>query len=203
MPCRWTLTSTLLFTHLQFMSSHYHQPPSCCWPFLPCREGEMDLKEEQKEEEKSLWANAHLLPDLHMEFINKIQSLTGFWHHWRTCFELISEELVVTAKHRAMMQLTVLLSLCWYTSVWSYGKGRLGLIYFCHIQYCLFDTAIHIPYLNVFLQPYSFFDFKSWLIDLLATWGSTTCYRPRWIHYHLLYTVGIVAKSFPHPTDRE
>lgn len=100
MLCRWTLTSTLLFTHLQFMSSHYTtNPHPAAWPLLPCREGEMDLKEEQKEEEKSLWANAHLLSDLHMELINKRQSLTGFWHHWRTCFELISEELMVRVKH--------------------------------------------------------------------------------------------------------
>lgn len=49
MLSRWTLTSTLLFTHLQFMSSHDPHPAS--WPILTCREGEMDLKEEQKEKE--------------------------------------------------------------------------------------------------------------------------------------------------------
>lgn len=101
---------SLIYNSCQVTTTNPHP---AAWPLLPCREGEMDLKEEHKEEEKSLWANAHLLSDLHMELINKRQSLTGFWHHWRTCFELISEELMVRVKHWAMMQLTVLLSLCW------------------------------------------------------------------------------------------
>lgn len=54
------------------MSSHDQQPPHThtprCLTPLCLIEG---VSEEQKEEERSLWASAHLLPDLHMERINK------------------------------------------------------------------------------------------------------------------------------------
>lgn len=70
MLCRWTLTSTLLFTHLQFMSSHYYHHQSPILLLDPLWEGET-LSEEEQKEERSLWANAHLLSDLHMELIIK------------------------------------------------------------------------------------------------------------------------------------
>lgn len=67
--CRWTLASTLLFTHLQFMSSHYRLPPPCCLtPSIFLRERE---SKEKKRGHKSLWVNADLLFDLHIKVIIK------------------------------------------------------------------------------------------------------------------------------------
>lgn len=60
MLCRWTLASTLLFAHLQFMSSHHPAawPPSCLWR----------LRTENKKKKKGAAVlTCYLLSDLHVE----------------------------------------------------------------------------------------------------------------------------------------
>ena len=54
--CRWTLTSTLLFTHLQFMSSHYRQPPPCCLTSTASWRGRDGVRRRTKRRKRSLWA---------------------------------------------------------------------------------------------------------------------------------------------------
>lgn len=100
--CTWTLTSTLLFTHLQFMSSHHHQPPPCCLtPSASWRGRDGVRRRTKRRKEKGASGPMHIF---YLTFTwsrsSSRLSLTAFWHHWKACFELNSTELMVRVKLR-------------------------------------------------------------------------------------------------------
>lgn len=128
MLCRWTLTSTLLFTHLQFMSSHHHQHPPCCLTPSASWRRRDGVRRTKRRKASGLMHIFYLA--FPWSWSSSRLSLTGSWHHWRTCFELTSTELMVESVEDDQLKATE-------------KRGDLELRYFCHWQHRLFKWYVY------------------------------------------------------------
>ena len=95
---------SLIYNSCQVTSANPHP---AAWPPPPHGEGETVSEEEQKEEKEPL-GPMHIFPlTFKWSLSSRRLFLTGFWHHWRICSELLSVELTIGVKHRTMMSVSL------------------------------------------------------------------------------------------------
>lgn len=125
--------------------------------------------------------------------------LTGFWHHWRICSELLSVELMIGVKHRTMMSVS-LSSRCVrhyhlksQNRKWTLGWGRQLRLFVQTLEISTLTLAWQTFLVEGWLSLWICFNYSNHLFQTLnlhklAFWPlrcNTNSCKPWQIHYYI------------------
>lgn len=107
--CGWTLTPTLLFTHLLFMSSHYHQLPPCCLTpsaFWSERERWCQRKNKKKKRASGLKHNLHMALTIRKTVFDRflIPLKNMLWSHLNRTLPIEAAGFVKLWRHKIVQE---------------------------------------------------------------------------------------------------